>query len=338
MSDFGAGEFDIVNEGSPAAMAASVEDIKTFLESEGIQLKYAFSETGNVEEDQYSYFAIYVNDVVVGAIALADIDITGIAVDLSKSTGGAAFSNAGISQPTFVKANGIISVNYRFLAAQWELGDSYKLTVSGIEVTIGAATMAVPGHSWVASITEQVNIGVAVDSMVVDLAAIIEKNFQSNDPSTRIAALAFSDIAGDKDFPDVVFPAVFVPATATIKKAYLIVRSRDMKDSSGAANKINAAAKTIRVKLSGGAWGTDDIVAMTIANNDWSIDANARGSGIFIIGTLDIKTIIPTPADINGATINVRSEETNASEGITVTDADLTLYGVDSIIVVEWFL
>lgn len=345
---------------SSSVIAADVTDIKTYIASEGIQLKPSYSSTGNVEEDQYAFFAIYLNDVVVGTILLADIDITAISAILYISTGGAAFTSVGITQPVFTKANGVVSVNYKFLAAQWELGDSYKLVVSGIEVTIGTDTMPVPGKSWVASVTEQVNVEAKIDTIdgvvdivlvdtgttlpaehttiVTDLSGVREKKVRASAISARIASLAFTNGAGDKDFANVVFPGTFIPATATIIAAHLWIKYGSRKDSSGVNNKINAAAKTIRAKLAGGAWGVDDIVAMTMVLNGWDTDGNARGEGDLMIGSVDLSSILDTPGNINGATVNVRSEETNAGEGITVTAASLTFYDIDSYIEIEYRL
>jgi len=174
--------------------------------------------------------------------------------------------------------------------------------------------------------------------IITDLASIREKLVQPSDPVSRVVSLAFSNVAGDKDFPNIVFPADFVPTNATIKRARLGIRYRDRRDTSAAINRINAAGKTIRVKLSTGAWGTNDIVAITMALNDWYTAAAGVESGGLIMGSVDIKSIISTPAIINGATLNVRSEQTNRGEGITVTGASLTLYGVDSYAYVEYSL
>lgn len=174
--------------------------------------------------------------------------------------------------------------------------------------------------------------------IVTDLEGVCVKKTQPSVISARKASIAFSGVAGDKDFANVVFPADFVPTTVTIIRAYLWVYFRSMKDSSGAGNAINGASKAIRVKVSTGAWGTDDIIAMIMPDNGWDCDADARGSGGFMLGATDIKSIMSTPTLMNGKTINVRSEETNRSDAIVVDGASLTLYDVDSYIYVEYTL
>lgn len=174
--------------------------------------------------------------------------------------------------------------------------------------------------------------------ILTDLGGVCIKKTQPSLISARKASIAFTDVAGDKDFSNVVFPADFIPTTATILRAYLWIYFRDMKDSSGATNAINGASKAIRVKVSTGAWGTNDIIGMIMPDNGWNCDANARGTGGFMLGATDIKSIISTPALMNGKTINVRSEETNRSDAIVVDGDALTLYDIDSYIYVEYTL
>ena len=122
------------------------------------QLRTAFSDSEAVEENAIQYFNIGIFDVDAGAIALANIDITGISAVMEKSTGGGAFSSAGITQPTFTKANGSVYCAYQFLAAQWATGDMYKLIVGGITATIGGATAYVPSGVWSNTVVETEDI------------------------------------------------------------------------------------------------------------------------------------------------------------------------------------
>lgn len=143
--------------------------------------------------------------------------------------------------------------------------------------------------------------------------------------SAMVASLAFSNVAADKDFADVAVPASFLPSGARIVAVYLLVKWRKQVDSSGGANAISAASKKIRVKKSTGAWGTDDVVAMTMAQNSWNTAANATEGGDVLIGSADISGEV----DADNATYNVRSEETNRGDAITVTAASLTLYDIE---------
>jgi len=125
-----------------------LEWVQATLGSAAGQLRTTFSDSQAVEENAVQYFNIGIFDMDAGAIALASIDITGISAVLEKSTGGGAFSSAGITQPTFSKANGSVYCAYQFLAAQWVTGDMYKLVVGGITATIGGATAYVPTGVW----------------------------------------------------------------------------------------------------------------------------------------------------------------------------------------------
>ena len=136
-------------------------------------------------------------------------------------------------------------------------------------------------------------------------------------------------VAADLDFPSVVVAGL--PSGITIARADLVLVIGALFDTSAAENQIAAAAKTLRVKLSTGAWGTDDIIALTFANTGLQVDADAYRGGPVLFGATDIKAVVTA----NG-TFNFRSEETERSEGVTVTGASLELLDVTSIIRV-WF-
>jgi len=136
-------------------------------------------------------------------------------------------------------------------------------------------------------------------------------------------------VAADLDFPSVVVSGL--PSGLTIAKADMVLVIGTLFDTSASENQIDQAAKTIRVKKSTGAWGTDDIVALTFANLGLQCDADAYRGGPVLFGATDIKS------EMDGdATYNFRSEETERSEGVTVTGASLELLDVSSIIRV-WF-
>ena len=115
---------------------------------EGSQLRIEQSIVGAVEEDALQQFTISIFDINSGAVASGDIDIASISAALSKSTGGGAFSIAGITQPTFAKSTGVVTCSYRFLAAEWAAGDMYRLVVSGITATVDETTVYIPDMIW----------------------------------------------------------------------------------------------------------------------------------------------------------------------------------------------
>lgn len=132
---------------------------------EASQLRTAQSISAPVEEDGIISFLISVFDVDNGAITTANIDISGISATLEKSTGGGAFSVSGITQPTFAKNDGLVSVDYRFLAAEWINGDVYKLTVSGITATIGSDTAYVKTCVWSNVVLESANVEAKINTI-----------------------------------------------------------------------------------------------------------------------------------------------------------------------------
>ena len=146
------------NRGAELAVLTNI-----LADTAGVQLRTEQSKSGTVEEDGFQAFGISLIDVDFGAVAGADIDITGITAVLEKSTGGAAFSNAGITQPTFVKAAGLVSVDYRFLAAEWVNGDVYKLEVAGIEAEVNADTVFIKTMIWSNMVLESANVEAKID-------------------------------------------------------------------------------------------------------------------------------------------------------------------------------
>ena len=130
------------------------------------QLRTVFSDSEAVEENAIQYFNIGIFDVDAGAIALANIDITAISAVMEKSTGGGAFSSAGITQPTFSKANGSVYCAYQFLAAEWVTGDMYKLVVGGITATLHSVTAYVPTAVWSNVVVETADIDANVEYIV----------------------------------------------------------------------------------------------------------------------------------------------------------------------------
>ena len=144
------------------------------------QLRTVQSISAAVEEDAYQQFAISLMDIDTGAIASADIDITGITATISKSTGGAAFSTVGLTAIVFGKADGRVYVDYRFLAAEWAAGDVYKVEVSGITATVGGDTAYVPAMVWSNLITEQGDISADTDPQVMGRAQIAATTIDLN--------------------------------------------------------------------------------------------------------------------------------------------------------------
>lgn len=174
------------------SVVALLKQVLIGIGGEATQLRTSPSISSSVEEDGVLGFSISLMDIDSGVIVSANIDITGISVSMEKSTGGGAFSSAGITQPVFTKANGIVEVDYRFLAAEWAVGDIYKLTVSGITVTIGSDTAYVRTMMWSNKVSEDASLEAKVDAIQVDIG----------NPSARTNFQNLEDMIGIPDAAD----------------------------------------------------------------------------------------------------------------------------------------
>lgn len=133
--------------------------------------------------------------------------------------------------------------------------------------------------------------------------------------------ITVTNVAADLDFPNITISGL--PSGLTIQKVVLILTVRALLDTSGSDNYINGASKTIRVKKSTGAWGTDDIVAITFANQSLYTVASNKEPGVVLVGTAELSS------EVDGnATYNIRSEQTNRSDAIVALGANLELYDI----------
>lgn len=177
----------------------------------GTQFRTEQSHSGTVEENAFEMFNISLFDLDSGAIASASIDITGITATMEKSTGGADFSSAGITQPTFVKANGRVYCSYQFLAAQWAVGDLYRLTVSGITAVVDTETVYAPTMVWSNAVLETATIDTNVESIKGTVENIHDTDLPAvktvvdaiqvdlGDPSTRVNLKTIEAMLGNPD-------------------------------------------------------------------------------------------------------------------------------------------
>lgn len=131
----------------------------------------------------------------------------------------------------------------------------------------------------------------------------------------------------DPSVADVVFPDVVVsglPPAYMIDRIVAMLKFRAIADTSASDNKIEDASKTIRVMESGGSWGTDDIVAIDLDQNQWYTVASTKEGGDVIIGDNDIKGEV----DVDG-TYNFESHEADGrGDGIHALADSLELYDV----------
>lgn len=96
-------------------------------------------------------------------------------------------------------------------------------------------------------------------------------------------------VAADKDLPNVVVSGL--PSWLTINRVVAILKLRAMENTAGGANAISGA-QAIRIKKSTGAWGVDDIAAIDLPNNLWTVAASTRESGDVLVGDNDLKSVV----------------------------------------------
>jgi len=161
---------------------------------------------------------------------------------------------------------------------------------------------------------------------MTDLALVLKWRDAWCAKDAIIRLLEFTNVATDKDFSSIVVPSSFLPVGYTLVAVNLILKWRKMMEDSTVENYINGASKSIRVKVSTGAWGVDDIVAMTMKNGSWIVAASGIEGGDVLISTTDIKSVVTGVA----ATYNIRSEQTNRTDAIVVLADGMTLYDVET--------
>jgi hypothetical protein len=116
------------------------------------------SQSGPVEIGAYKTFSITMHDSQLGPIASAKINITGINAYMLKSTGGNPPNIAGITQPIFNKADGLVYCFYRFLPVEWLPGDEYTLQVNSITVQIDSDLFIVQEIDWSNELMTEVSL------------------------------------------------------------------------------------------------------------------------------------------------------------------------------------
>lgn len=131
-------------------------------------LRVSQSVAGTVEEGGLLQFTVGLMDVDTGAIASANIDITAITQTMERSRGGAAWSP--MTAPSFSKMDGQVYCSYEFLAAEWQTGDMYRATLTGVKCTIGGATVYVPAMVWSNIVVETGDIKTTVEAIQTKLA------------------------------------------------------------------------------------------------------------------------------------------------------------------------
>lgn len=101
--------------------------------------------------------------------------------------------------------------------------------------------------------------------------------------------IQLTQASGNFNLPDVV--ASGLASGINLDRVELRVKIRAIENTSGTgANAINGAS-AIKVKKSTGTWGVDDMTAVTLTDNMWTVAASTRESGDVLISD-DIKSVV----------------------------------------------
>ncbi len=108
-------------------------------------------------------------------------------------------------------------------------------------------------------------------------------------------------VAADTALPNVVVAGL--PAGVSLVSVEVRLKVRVIENTAGGGANAIDGAQAIRVKKSTGSWGADDVAAIDLADNLWTVAASTRESGDVLIGDNDVK------GEVDGnATYNFRFE------------------------------
>ncbi len=91
---------------------------------------------------------------------------------------------------------------------------------------------------------------------------------------------------------DINLPAVAVlglPSGVSLTKVVAILKVRAIENTNAGGPNAIQGAQAIRIKKATGTWGVDDIVAITLPDNLWTVPASTREAGDLLIGDTDLK-------------------------------------------------
>ncbi len=135
------------------------------------------------------------------------------------------------------------------------------------------------------------------DSISETKKAVTALDFWSNSDDV----ISLPAVAADIDLPNVVVSGI--PTGVALVRVVAILKVRAIENTNaGGANAI-VGAQAIRVKKSTGAWGVDDLAAIDLPDNLWTVAASTRESGDVLVGDNDVKS------EVDGdGTYNLRFE------------------------------
>jgi len=103
--------------------------------------------------------------------------------------------------------------------------------------------------------------------------------------SVMLEQLQLGAGAADVDLPDIILPDI----PGTIDRVYLHFKVRMIENTYNGVNKL-AGAQSIRIKTDAGAWGVDDIPAITFPDDYVTLAAETREAGDVFGGMIDVSS------------------------------------------------
>ena len=214
--------------------------------------------------------------------------------------------------------NNIIANNYVGGCAQWMVDRAAGVGSTNVWIGNRVGSLIGDGHALEEDLQAIYSDLGAKESVVEFWSDVMPEIVISATPS-------------DIDFPDVTVPENRLPAGAEVTAVTAMLRWRKQSDSSGAVNAIKGSGKCIRVKKAAGAWGADDVAAITLPDNTLSTGADAVENGCTVDGNTDIGQMVNEET-----TYNFRAEQTSRGDALVVDGDSLILYDVQVCLKVAW--
>ncbi len=115
--------------------------------------------------------------------------------------------------------------------------------------------------------------------------------------STAVNVIDLSVGSTDVALPDIEVGEL--PGGAVVARVVAILKMRVIENTNaGGPNAINGT-QAVRIKRSMGIWGVQDIAAINLPDNLWTVAASTREMGDVLIGNSDLKAVVDGPGTYN---------------------------------------
>ncbi len=307
----------------------------------------------------YATLAAYVEDIRSRMIVIL-ADVTGLNGDVMRGTDGAALVGDGwdaalatiLDNFTAVRIAYLDELDFDLQAAILAIPDAAAIEAECIdalesfdldhfiEVTAGAENPTIgsyldkllnkDGGQTFSRATDSLEaIGEVVAAILEDTGTTLEN--RQDAIQTRVNALRNTELfvsvmqeevqlgaaAADVNMPNIILPNI----TGTIVRVYLHFKYRMVENTYDGVNALQGA-QSIRIKKSTGAWGVDDIAAITFVDNNITLAALTREGGDVHGGMIDLSGEV----DVFNATYNIRWEDGDVDQDfINFNDVEMFL-------------